>query len=195
MEKSVEHAYLRELSFRCRLALRAYDDFRSALVTLYSGNMANVATTTDHMWLSLHAFLTQCANVSKMLWPVGRDKSRSERGEHLRGLLNITDDSPLHERTLRDKMDHFDERLDEWVAQSKSRNLATWNVFEPGSVAGIDVHDYVGVLDPVNMKVTILGKDYEIMPLVEATARLLREVEPRLGVPFYRMPPDSDTRE
>lgn len=80
-------------------------------------------------WISLETFLMFTAKVSKMLSPLLTDKPRTnkgqtqegwkwrqERGSYLRNLLGVDETSPVLDRKVRDASEHFDERLDEWVA-------------------------------------------------------------------------------
>jgi hypothetical protein len=59
--------------------------------------------------------------ISKYFWPApirkGKNITNSEalkRGEYLRDLIGLKDDSLLKERNLRNHLEHFDERLDYW---------------------------------------------------------------------------------
>ncbi|MFF1419882.1 hypothetical protein [Streptomyces sp. NPDC058280] len=80
-------------------------------------------------WISLETFLMFTAKVSKMLSPLltGKPKTskgqtqegwewRQERGSYLCDLFDVDDTSPVLDRKVRDASEHFDERLDEWVA-------------------------------------------------------------------------------
>lgn len=72
-------------------------------------------------WPQVQAFLGAAANVSKILWPVRvndtnlRSRWRKFRGEKLRSELEIADSSALRDRTIRNVVEHYDERLDEVV--------------------------------------------------------------------------------
>lgn len=65
--------------------------------------------------------LQATANVSKTFWPSmaagtkARKATRATRGERLRNLANLPEDHPLGDRSLRDHIEHLDERLDEWT--------------------------------------------------------------------------------
>jgi len=80
------------------------------------------------LWLSIHAFLVTTANISKMLWP---RRSGMDRATQLRASLSIGENDPmfstLKSNDARNFFEHFDERLDTRVSQSKSRNIADFN--------------------------------------------------------------------
>ena len=58
--------------------------------------------------------LLQGAALSRYFWPV-RDAHKS-RGESLRASLAVSDESPLKNRDLRNAVEHFDERIDKYLA-------------------------------------------------------------------------------
>ena len=82
------------------------------------------------LWMPLETFLMFTAKVSKMLMPIAHDQRpkkpgpkrdkydrRVVRGERLRAMLDVLDTSPVLDRAVRDASEHFDERLDDWIAE------------------------------------------------------------------------------
>ena len=80
------------------------------------------------LWLSIHAFLVTTANISKMLWS---QRSGKDRATAVRTSLSIGENDPmfsmLKSNDARNFFEHFDERLDKWVSNSKSRTIADFN--------------------------------------------------------------------
>lgn len=69
----------------------------------------------DHVevWCSIQSILVAAGNVSKILSPP--DKKYKMRGERLRQVLNVEDDSVLLDRKFRNNFfEHYDSRIDEW---------------------------------------------------------------------------------
>lgn len=64
----------------------------------------------DHIRLGLQ----MASNASRLFWP----PRNAERGAHLRELAGIADDHGLSDRTLRNHIEHIDERLDAWTESS-----------------------------------------------------------------------------
>ena len=58
--------------------------------------------------------LQMAANVSRLFWP----PRNTARGNHLRLLTGLPKIHGLSDRTLRNHIEHLDERLDEWTAIS-----------------------------------------------------------------------------
>src|SRR2546428_224252 len=92
--------FVREVVWQCKFVRFAADDVEASLA----------ADDRDRCWFALLGLLTAAANISKLLW--GSHPRRAD----LRALLGVEDDSPLRVRKLRNDLEHFDERLDEWAA-------------------------------------------------------------------------------
>src|SRR5579862_3776447 len=101
--------FLGEVVWQSAVALEAMTQLREALAQPPSPSGNNRA------FFHIQAFLVAAANVSKLLWPSGNRK----RGNELRRLLSVTEDSPIANRTLRNHFEHFDERIDSWTTKSK----------------------------------------------------------------------------
>lgn len=70
------------------------------------------------MWNSVSSILTHSANLSKIFWPQpGRQTSADMkyemqlRGEVLRSIFKVGNDSPLRSRAIRNRFEHLDEDL------------------------------------------------------------------------------------
>lgn len=69
------------------------------------------------LWCSIQSILVAAGNISKILWP---NKKYKARGETLRQLLKVNEDSILSNREFRNHFEHYDERIEEWFAKSGS---------------------------------------------------------------------------
>jgi hypothetical protein len=76
----------------------------------------------DVLWEAVYSVLSHSANLSKIFWPPRADKVKAyrARGEALRAAFDLADDSPLHDRTVRNGFEHIDEWIHTWMAESKS---------------------------------------------------------------------------
>ena len=155
-----------ETSIQCRFALRAGGLLRASLS----------ARDTELVFLHVQTFLVAAANVSKILWPPApppwrrREPEWRRRGEILRQLFGVPEDSILAPRTFRDHFEHFDERLESWTMSSPRRNFVDMNIMPPGAIAGVDPHDFHRNLDPSSLILTFGGDTYDI-PKVEAALK------------------------
>lgn len=69
----------------------------------------------------LQNIIVQGAAVSRYFWPVR--SQYAARGDVLRQMYKVTDSSPLRSRDLRNAIEHFDERLDEYLAKGIVGNI------------------------------------------------------------------------
>ena len=156
MEKLVVRVFLDEVERQCRYAHSAFQDLVSAL---HEGD-------TDCVFFAAHSLLVAVANVSKLLWPAGKD--HEARGKQLREILQVRDDCPVSSRSFRNHFEHFDERLDRWARSSKRRNFADSNIGPPGFISGLDPEDYMRTLDPTSLTLTFHGDSYDLRGIMEA---------------------------
>ena len=107
-----------EAEFQCELALLAFGDLEGAIWDLSSDyEMSEFRMRQNRFWLSLQGFLISSANLSKLLWPNSNRKVFiRKRGEELRDSVGVTESSPINSRDLRNHLEHFDERLEEWTS-------------------------------------------------------------------------------
>ena len=67
------------------------------------------------VWFALTSFLSNAAMISKYVDPIGNGEITQRRREALREILTINNDSDILPRSARDNIEHFDERIDNWV--------------------------------------------------------------------------------
>lgn len=106
-------------------------DIRYARVALAEVRGRVSQTPPDPLlWMPLETFLMFTGKVSRMLKPPEKQPPpkkpqfreayewRMRRGEHLRHILEIDDESPVLDRGVRNASEHFDEDLDDWIARA-----------------------------------------------------------------------------
>ena len=100
--------YMQEISMH---GLGAEIDFQNLIETLNNPE----ARQTRFVWFHLSSFLSHAAMVSKYLDPISPNTLKRERMNVLRERLNVTEQSKALPRDARDNVEHFDERIDNWV--------------------------------------------------------------------------------
>jgi len=111
-----ETFYIQAMLFNCQSALQSIARISSVFEKLPQD------VKEEHLLsLPVHAILNELQNVviqgaalSRYFWPVR--KGHEDRGRQLRQALAIGDDSPLHDRNLRNAIEHFDEKLDVYLS-------------------------------------------------------------------------------
>ncbi|WP_434181754.1 hypothetical protein [Vibrio hyugaensis] len=121
----------------------------------------------------LHNIALQAAGISRYLWPSknGDNNVHQKRGKKLREILSVTDDSPLKNRKLRNQMEHFDERLDVYLAQGVyGEFIPSYVDFEPLNVDH-PVHIFKAFY--INTReFVLLGETHQIKDLCKEIIRI-----------------------
>ena len=91
---------------------------------------------TKQILNELHNMVLQAGALARYFWPVR--KEHKQRGELLCKYFDMSEESPLFSRVLRNATEHFDERLDKY--------------FEQENIVGYFFPEYVGE-KPSNMEV------------------------------------------
>lgn len=113
--------------------------------------------------------IIQAAALSKYFWPIR--KPHEWRGKQLRRVFSIHEDSPIKSRSLRDAIEHFDERLDKYLGDGMI------GIFLPqyvgprppsGSIPGHYFRAYF--IDEARFQ--LLDECYEIAPISEAMQKI-----------------------
>src|SRR5687768_13411075 len=104
----IETVYLRELMTQCESAKAAVRRMNELLA----------ARQTAEFFREAADLLQHAACISRLLWPAPKGNSAErvraiERGQHLCSSLGVNDRHVLRGRTLRDHLEHYDERLDD----------------------------------------------------------------------------------
>lgn len=126
---SREEIFLTYAMTESRRAIDAFDEVirLSTLVRKESfGEVREHGSILDALRMALHF----SANVSKVFWPP--DGTRKETAKQLRVLCEIDDNHPLRDRTLRNHVEHIDERLEQWAGTGRRPYLTFELVKYPG---------------------------------------------------------------
>jgi hypothetical protein len=116
MDPKLQGLFLREIQTQALACHAAGRDFEAALTR------AQVRDIFRH----LDAILSHAGRISLILWPA-RERNKA-RGEILRKMLGVSDDDVLSNRSLRNSLAHFDERLEEWFASTGGSMVIDLNV-------------------------------------------------------------------
>ena len=156
-----------QLLSQCEFILMAADDLDRVLTD--TGLSTHEKTT--RLFFSIQNMLTAAANISKALW--GQGKSSAAQRQDLRISIGISDDSPLHDRKMRNNFEHLDERLDEWWETSKSHNYADLNIGAISTIPIPDAIDQFRLFDPNTADVVFWGQQFNLRSLIDEVHGLL----------------------
>lgn len=107
MTRLQEMVFMSEIVLQSKIALRAAKRLQS-----FTGNFDKI-----EVWSSIQSILIAAGNVSKILWPQKKYKSR---GEKLRILLDVDKNNLLSIRKFRNHFEHYDERIEAWFETQPS---------------------------------------------------------------------------
>lgn len=108
------------------------------------------------------------ANIIKILFPANNPKIKNntfiqERSDKLRKKFSLSkSDFDIHEIGVRNDFEHYDERIDFWVQNSKNHNYCDINIMSPGAIQRLDVKDMFRNLDPQSKILSFCGKEYNL---------------------------------
>jgi tryptophanyl-tRNA synthetase len=180
--------YLEQIETYASKALSAIQRF-SALNNKMSADLESSAMPeikVNHLFDELDLFVSNTAMVSKTLWPLSRTPFARKRGETLRKILKVSDSSPIRSRSLRDSIEHFDERLDNWTQHQTSNGSLAQYVMGPNLTqmfgGGIPLSSIFSGLDTQTGTYVLMGEEYVIQPMVNGVMELLNEVKKCLEV-------------
>lgn len=116
MDKHHLHWYLEEMLIHSTAALKNLEVIKALIVD------PSKRQTRD-VWAAVSGCLGNVAMVSKYLDPVGKtEKAKAKaRSTKFKSLLGVEETNSVLNRTSRDNIEHFDERIDGWVHSTKSK--------------------------------------------------------------------------
>lgn len=137
---------------------------------------------------SVHEALGHCGNLSRYFWPSRQNSRRKStfmalaeaRGKTLRKIFDVADDSPLKDRSLRDSLEHFDERLDLYFLAFDGGLIMPDPMIGPYQIAKIQYGHIFKVVDPNNQVFVLLGVEFRYGELRPEIERIVSLSEPRI---------------
>lgn len=171
-----ETFYIQAMLFNCQSALRSLVRVSSVFEKLPQD------VTEEHLLnLPVHAILNELQNVviqggalSRYFWPVR--KGHEDRGRQLRQALAVGDDSPLHNRDLRNAIEHFDEKLDAYLSSGLSGYIFPEFVAPRPRQDGVPGHFFRAYFIDCGV-FRLLDGEYEIEPIALEIQRISATLE------------------
>lgn len=183
-----QSVYASEIAKQCQFAIGAIGQLNHALESLPHSSK-NFVEHSNAVFRSIHSFLTHTSNISRLLWPAVPTRGNGEsdedyelrlssklaitRARALRATFDLPDKHVLTSRRLRDLLEHFDEKLDDWRRTSVRRNIANDIIGPKNTIAGMEDTDMMRWFDPTTNKFIFRGEEFDIQALATATHQLL----------------------
>jgi len=117
---------------------------------------------------SIHSFLSHCAMISKMLKSTEDETPPKSIGS----VLGIPSTSSIHMRVFRNHLEHYDERLKEWIRQYGVNSNIGNNNIGPRSAIQIPNMVFVSHYDPSNKNFTFVNDDFDLEKMHDEAQRI-----------------------
>lgn len=192
MDLFFQRVYVGEIKTQCQFAINAVGALNHALHQLLTDSPGAIAQRQflhAEVFRQTHSFLTHVSNVSRLFWPPVPGQRRAEsdaeyqarigtldkvqRALCLRGLYKLDDENCLSQRTLRDHLEHYDERLDHWRQTSVHRNIVSDTIGPPNAVVGAAQTDMMRWFDPSTNSFRFRGEVFNLQEVATAIDHLL----------------------
>jgi len=166
--------YIHAMQFNVRAALGSLELAGDAM-GLTPGSIAPERIEQDFVLNHLQNAIIHAGAVSRHFWPTkgkgAAARKTQARGALLRRQCEIKDDSPLADRRLRNAIEHFDERLDAYLANGIVGIILPHYVGQSIEQSGIPGHIFRAFYTD-SLVFEIIGERYEIPPLIDELQRL-----------------------
>jgi len=116
----------------------------------------------------VHEALSHAASVSRFFWPAPKKGIPPRRAEKLRETFELDETSPLYARDLRNALEHFDERLDDYLLGEISGYIFPAPMVDSAALADEALGYIFRLVDPVTDTFVLFGKKYPFGHLREA---------------------------
>jgi len=205
MEAHFLMVYLREVESQSLMATNAIVNLYhvSAAVTEKNNGMdfEKRNTFNKECFRSVHSFLTHLSNISRLLWPPALSPKQNcfcnkpkangmecstcvarERSSQILSALGIQGaEHIIKNRTLRDHLEHFDERIDHWMQTSKNQNFVQDVIGPKGGIMGLEESDMMRQYDPMTGTFRFRGDTFSLVELFEGLNDLISRTKQALG--------------
>ncbi len=168
--------YIHSMLFNTRSAVNSINSLQKAFGTLPQNcSFADIEHLDRQVILNeLQNIVLQGAALSRYFWPVR--KGHEARAAHLRDALGMTDGNPLESRSLRNAIEHFDERLDHYLAQGLVGHVFPQFVGPRPKQDGVPGHFFRAYYLDEGI-FGMLGDCYEIEPIAKEILRIHEQLE------------------
>jgi len=163
--------YIQGMLFNCQSAIRSVARIEAVFEKLPKNiSEEDIDSLPAHAILNeLQNIVVQGAALSRYFWPVR--KAHEERGKHLREAFGMSEGNPLQARDLRNAIEHFDERLDNYLGSGVVGYVFPEFVGPRPADDGVPGHFFRAFYVDCGV-FRLLDGEYEMEPLVAEILRL-----------------------
>lgn len=173
--------FQRQLILQCEFVILAAKDADAGL--------PQNQNSPELTYYGLQNLLNAAANISKALW--GARGTPLAKRKALRDSIGITDDSPLRPLTMRNKYEHFDEKLDEWWKKTKSYRYLDTGILFKAELERLkwDEIDRFRNWDTETCDLSFWGEEFNTKRILDEVRRILPKLKEEFAKPYSVPPP------
>jgi len=121
---------------------------------------------------SVHEALGHAAALSRFFFPVEKKPLPRARGARLCQIFEVSNNSALQDRNLRNALEHFDERLDEYLLGDIAGYIFPGPMVEDADVVDDKLGHIFRLVDPHANTFVLFGKKYPFGPMRSEIERI-----------------------
>ncbi len=165
--------------FNCESAMDSIEDINTIFDAAQKKENADIIDECMNSILNnLQNIISQGASLSRFFWPsqAGEQKIHKKRAKYLREVFEVNENSPLKNRTLRNAIEHFDEKLDIYFQKPEVGFFLNKYIGPEPDRNGVKNHFFRAYfIDTATFE--ILGQKLKIEPLVEEIYSIYEKLE------------------
>ena len=192
MNENQKSIYIQEIEYQSFVGIQALGNVVTSVNASRkaTGPMSQQPPFARLIFKEIHSFLTHASNVSKLFWPIGtrrnnetdeqfeQRKPSTRRGRELREFYEIQSGHALEQRTIRDHLEHYDERLDALVQDAESdphSGFADMLIGDDDMIAGIRPDFIMRHYNHTEGTLIFRGTRYDLTSILEALQDIHRK--------------------
>ncbi len=146
---------------------------------------ATASKSPSEIVASVHEALGHAAALSRFFFPVEKKALPRARAARLRQLFTVSNGSALQDRDLRNALEHFDERLDEYLLGDIAGYIFPAPMVEDADLADDEIGHIFRLVDPQTETFVLLGQKHSFGEMrreverIAALASSMRSIEVR----------------
>ncbi|MCB9205182.1 MAG: hypothetical protein H6603_09430 [Flavobacteriales bacterium] len=130
-----------------------------------------LVTPSLEVLLPLQNMVSYAGSLSRYFWPSSKKTIHQERAARLRKAFQVSEESPLKNRDVRNGLEHFDEKLDTFLNSFPTGHFLP--PFVGSSTIKTNPYEHIFIAFFVDRKTFfVMNKEIEIGPLAMEIARI-----------------------
>ncbi len=122
---------------------------------------------------TIHEALGHAAALSRFFWPARKDRLHNARAIRLRTAFNVEGTSVLKDRKIRNALEHFDEKLDEFLLLEEAGHFFPTAIVHSHEIADEPTSKFFKLVDPDAEIFVLLNEKFEFSKVGLEISRIL----------------------